>query len=180
MINGYITLDLTKDNVYTQATACLNADKPILIYDGSKSFYASFISIDNGTKTITVTAPNTSITITTANVVTATDTTPHLYLHCVDFGEILSGDGGYIFLNIYTAKQTNYTLNELYEYLNSINLGDYHCLVCSGTGEFSKVVSLNTVNNDKFTFYLNDGNSIELTLDDITNYDAEYPITQIF
>lgn len=79
MINGYITLDLTKDNVYTQATACLNADKPILIYDGSKSFYASFIAIDNGTKTITVTAPNTTITITTAGVVTATDTTPHLY-----------------------------------------------------------------------------------------------------
>lgn len=107
MINGYITLDLTKDNVYTQATACLNSDKPVLIYDGSKSFYASYIAIDDDTETITVIASNTSITITNANVVTATDTTPHLYR--VDFEltfDNTNEDTQYIYGNILTS--TNY------------------------------------------------------------------------
>ena len=62
MVNGYVFLDLTKSNVYTEALKVLGTDKPVVIKDGGGSPYfvdsltldGTNVVITKGGKTITI------------------------------------------------------------------------------------------------------------------------------
>lgn len=108
MVNGYVFLDLTKSNVYTEALKVLGTDKPVVIKDGGGSpYFVDSLTLD-GTNII-ITKGGKTITIANDNTITSEgdiDNTLKTY-QCYIMGEGDDSNNHDIRFILYSSKVLN-------------------------------------------------------------------------
>ena len=176
MVNGYVFLDLTKSNVYTEALKVLGTDKPVVIKDGGGSpYFVDSLTLD-GTNVV-ITKGGKTITIANDNTITNVgDIQNHLYEHNICIRG--DNDDSSLFCSIKIISKNNVimSLEDVFNYLkdngfNTETTKNYIATGCINTYVITGIyIDNNTYDIRNLKFRLSgDDNTFITGFDDITD-----------
>lgn len=134
---GYTILDLESSTIYADSVKALDSNKPVVVYDTNKPYFADTIVLD-GTNVV-ITKGGKTITIANDNTITNVgDIQNHLYDHNITLTISVTGDSKtdiYLTLKVINNTSDTMDLNAVKSYINRFNWGHDEVLNCNAFGE---------------------------------------------